>query len=138
MYCSKALLILLASCAWAADFSGSAALEYTRKAVAFGQRPPGSPANKRLQAYIETELQRLNCQTSFDAFSGQTPAGSVAMRKQTSANEVSWMLKRDATDCNSETGRVRTAPGSGEVAIGRSGGIVLKAGMARARSAPRI
>jgi glutaminyl-peptide cyclotransferase len=80
MYCTKALLILLASCAWAADFSGSAALEYTRKAVAFGQRPPGSPANKRLQAYIETELQRLNCQTSFDAFAGQTPAGSVAMR----------------------------------------------------------
>jgi Zn-dependent M28 family amino/carboxypeptidase len=80
MYCSKALLILLASCAWAADFSGSAALEYTRKAVAFGQRPPGSPANKRLQAYIETQLQSLNCQTSFDAFAGQTPAGSVAMR----------------------------------------------------------
>jgi glutaminyl-peptide cyclotransferase len=80
MYCSKALLILLASCAWAADFSGSAALEYTRKAVAFGQRPPGSAANKRLQAYIETQLKSLNCQTSFDAFAGQTPAGSVAMR----------------------------------------------------------
>ncbi len=80
MYSTKALLILLTSAAWAADFSGSAALEFTRKAVAFGQRPPGSAANKRLQAYIETELQRLNCQTSFDAFSAQTPAGSVAMR----------------------------------------------------------
>jgi glutaminyl-peptide cyclotransferase len=80
MYCSKALLILLASCAWAADFSGSAALEYTRKAVAFGQRPPGSAANQKLQAYIESQLKPLHCQTSFDAFAGQTPAGSVAMR----------------------------------------------------------
>jgi glutaminyl-peptide cyclotransferase len=80
MHCSKALLILLASCAWAADFSGTAALEYTRKAVGFGQRPPGSAANKRLQAYIETQLQSLNCQISFDAFAGQTPTGPVAMR----------------------------------------------------------
>ena len=80
MHGTKALLILLASAAWAADFSGSAALEFTRKAVAFGQRPPGSAANKRLQAYIETELQRLRCQTSFDAFSGSTPSGPVTMR----------------------------------------------------------
>jgi glutaminyl-peptide cyclotransferase len=80
MYCTKAFLILTACTAFAADFSGTSALEFTRKAVAFGQRPPGSAANKRLQAYIETELQRLNCQTSFDAFSGQTPSGSVAMR----------------------------------------------------------
>jgi glutaminyl-peptide cyclotransferase len=80
MYCSKTLLILLASCAWAADFSGSAALEYTRKAVAFGQRPPGSAANQKLQAYIESQLKPLHCQTSFDAFAGQTPTGPVAMR----------------------------------------------------------
>src|SRR5260370_2156629 len=80
MYSTKALLILLTSAAWAADFSGSAALEFTRKAVAFGQRPPGSAANKRLQAYIETELQRLNAQTSFDAFPAQTPAAAVPIR----------------------------------------------------------
>ena len=80
MYRPKALLILLACTAAAADFSGSAALEFTRKAVAFGQRPPGSAANKRLQAYIETQLQNLNCQTSFDGFAAQTPAGSIAMR----------------------------------------------------------
>lgn len=80
MHCSKALLIFLSSAALAADFSGSAALEFTRQAVAFGQRPPGSAANKRLQAYIETRLASLKCQTSFDAFTGQTPAGPVAMR----------------------------------------------------------
>ena len=85
MYCTKALLILLASVlpgptAWAADFSGSSALEFTRKAVAFGQRPPGSAANQKLQAYIESQLKPLHCQTSFDAFTAQTPAGAVAMR----------------------------------------------------------
>jgi glutaminyl-peptide cyclotransferase len=80
MHCTKALLILLASTCWAADFSGSSALEFTRKAVSFGPRPPGSTANQKLQAYIESQLKTLHCQTSFDAFTAQTPAGSVAMR----------------------------------------------------------
>jgi glutaminyl-peptide cyclotransferase len=80
MHCSKALLILLASASWAADFSGSSALEFARKAVSFGQRPAGSAENKRLQAYIETQLASLHCQTAFDAFIAQTPVGPVAMR----------------------------------------------------------
>jgi glutaminyl-peptide cyclotransferase len=80
MYCTKALLILFACTAWAADFSGLSALEFTRKAVAFGQRPPGSVANQKLQAYIESQLKPLHCQTSFDAFTAQTPAGAVSMR----------------------------------------------------------
>ncbi|HEX4594150.1 MAG TPA: M28 family peptidase, partial [Bryobacteraceae bacterium] len=49
-------------------------------AVAFGQRPPGSAANQKLQAYIESQLKALHCETSFDAFTAKTPAGSVAMR----------------------------------------------------------
>lgn len=80
MHCRKALLILLASTCFAADFSGSSALEFTRKAVSFGQRPAGSAANKRLQAYLESQLHLLKCQTSFDAFTAQTPVGPVAMR----------------------------------------------------------
>jgi len=80
MHCSEALLILLAPICWAADFSGSSALEFTRKAVSFGQRPPGSAANQRLQAYIESQLKALHCQTSFDAFTAHTPSGTVAMR----------------------------------------------------------
>ena len=64
----------------AADFSGAAALEYTRKAVAFGQRPPGSLPNQKLQAYIEAQLKPLHCQISFDAFTAQTPVGFVSMR----------------------------------------------------------
>jgi glutaminyl-peptide cyclotransferase len=80
MHCTKALLILAASAAWAADFSGARALEYTRQAVAFGPRPPGSEANRKLQAYIEAKLKALHCQVSFDAFTAETPVGRVAMR----------------------------------------------------------
>jgi glutaminyl-peptide cyclotransferase len=80
MHCPKAILILLAGCAAAADFSGTAALEFTRKAVAFGQRPAGSPANLKLQAYIESQLRALHCEISFDAFTARTPVGPVSMR----------------------------------------------------------
>lgn len=80
MHGTKALLILAASAAWAADFSGSAALEFTRRAVAFGPRPPGSAANHKLQAYIQAQLKALHCDLAFDAFTAETPAGPVAMR----------------------------------------------------------
>jgi len=80
MHCSKALLILLSSVAWAGDFSGASALEFTRKAVAFGPRPAGSAANQKLQAYIESQLKMLRCQVSFDVFTAQTPIGPVDMR----------------------------------------------------------
>src|SRR5260370_12728358 len=73
-------IFLLASAAWGADFSGKSALEYTRKAVAFGPRLPASPANLKLQAYIQSQLQLLRCQVSFDAFTATTPIGTVAMR----------------------------------------------------------
>ncbi len=75
-----ALAFVASSALAAADFSGASALEYTRKAVAFGPRPPGSAANRKLQAYIESQLKTLRCQLSFDAFTAQTPAGAVPMR----------------------------------------------------------
>jgi glutaminyl-peptide cyclotransferase len=77
---ATALLTLSTASAIAADFSGAAALEFTRKAVAFGPRPPGSAANQKLQAYIESQLKPLHCQISFDAFTAQTPSGPVPMR----------------------------------------------------------
>ena len=80
MHRSKALLILLASAAWAGDFSGTAALQFTAKAVAFGPRPAGSEANRKLQAYIESQLKTLRCQISFDSFTANTPIGPVPMR----------------------------------------------------------
>jgi len=80
MHRAKAFLILAAAAARAADFSGSAALEFTRHATAFGPRPAASDANRKLQSYIEAQLKPLRSQVSFDAFTAQTPVGPVAMR----------------------------------------------------------
>jgi Zn-dependent M28 family amino/carboxypeptidase len=82
MHRAQALLILMASLpALAADFNGAAALEFTRKAVSFGPRPPASQANLKEQAWIKEELHQLaQCQVSDDAFTAQTPLGPTAMR----------------------------------------------------------
>jgi Zn-dependent M28 family amino/carboxypeptidase len=63
-----------------ARFSGASALEFTRHAVAFGPRPPGSAAIKKLQAYIESQLKSDRCQVTADEFTGQTPDGPIAMK----------------------------------------------------------
>jgi Zn-dependent M28 family amino/carboxypeptidase len=80
MHCHKALLILVASAAAAADFSGASALRYTAKAVAFGPRPPGSAANRKLQAYLRSELKMRPCRVIQDAFTTITPTGPIAMK----------------------------------------------------------
>jgi hypothetical protein len=49
------LLAVLSACA--KDFDGKRALEYTRKSVEFGPRPPGSSAIQKLQAYIVAQLK---------------------------------------------------------------------------------
>jgi glutaminyl-peptide cyclotransferase len=80
MFCAKiAVTILLASAAFAADFSGASAFKYTQAAVAFGPRPSGSSANKQLQAYIRTQLHLLKCEVMEDPFVGKTPKGDVPM-----------------------------------------------------------
>ncbi|HXN47195.1 MAG TPA: M28 family peptidase [Bryobacteraceae bacterium] len=61
-------------------FSGTAALEFTRKAVSFGQRPAGSEANRKLQDLIHAELKPLGCEVTDDPFRASTPLGPVAMR----------------------------------------------------------
>jgi glutaminyl-peptide cyclotransferase len=63
-----------------AVFSGAAALEFTRKAVAFGQRPSGSEAIGKLQAYIRAELKTLPCEVTEDVFRASTPLGPIEMR----------------------------------------------------------
>lgn len=73
-------LLLITASASAADFSGDAALEFTRRAVAFGPRPSGSEANRQLQTYILSELKACKCQVTEDAFSARTPRGQVAMK----------------------------------------------------------
>jgi glutaminyl-peptide cyclotransferase len=61
------------------SFSGAAALNFAARAVAFGPRPSGSPANTQLRAYIHTQLLTCRCEVSNDAFTAQTPDGPVAM-----------------------------------------------------------
>lgn len=60
-------------------FSGSAAFNFTAKAVAFGPRPSGSAANGKLRAYIRSQLSACGCEVSSDSFTAQTPDGPVAM-----------------------------------------------------------
>ena len=62
------------------DFNAQHALEYTRKAVGFGPRPPGSPAIKQLQAYIIAEIRSHGATLATDDFTTTTPKGETAMR----------------------------------------------------------
>ncbi len=83
MHCKK--IILIAACVWVAtaaqtrDFSGPHAMEYARKAVAFGPRPPGSAALRGLRAYILAQLRLRGCDVVQDSFTANTPLGPVPM-----------------------------------------------------------
>lgn len=85
----QAILILAGTCLAAVapartnathEFSGARALEATRKVVSFGPRPPGSPAMRKLQVWLETGLKLRGCRLVEDAFTARTPAGPVAMK----------------------------------------------------------
>src|ERR1700722_7602300 len=69
----------LAFAAQAHEFSGAHAMDYARKAVAFGPRPPGSAALRNLRAYIVAQLKMRGCDVTQDSFAGQTPLGPIAM-----------------------------------------------------------
>jgi Zn-dependent M28 family amino/carboxypeptidase len=69
----------LALAAQAHEFSGARAMDYERKIVAFGPRPPGSAALRDLRAYIAAQLKLRGCEVSQDSFTGHTPLGPVAM-----------------------------------------------------------
>ena len=77
----KTIGLILALClaSQAKDFSGARALEYTRKAVAFGPRPPGSPAIQKLRTYILQQLKLRGCEIVPDRFIGKTPMGEKTM-----------------------------------------------------------
>lgn len=80
MHRATALVTLFAASACAADFSGASALEFTRKAVAFGPRPSGSPAIQALQKWIVSELRARKCPVIEDVFTAKTPKGPVVMK----------------------------------------------------------
>lgn len=73
------LALAFAALAGAADFSGTSALEFTKKAVSFGPRPPGSKANVALRAYIRQQIKLRGGEVSEDPFTAQTPNGRVPM-----------------------------------------------------------
>ncbi len=85
-----ALSMAVAVTASAAEVSGTSALEFTRRAVEFGPRPPGSPANLALQNYILAQLRKDGCELADakkpgceiveDAFTAKTPQGMVVMK----------------------------------------------------------
>jgi len=83
MYGQKILLMLAATClalgAQAREFSGARAMEYARKTVSFGPRPPGSAALRNLRAYILAELKLRGCAVVEDSFTAKTPMGPIAM-----------------------------------------------------------
>jgi glutaminyl-peptide cyclotransferase len=74
------LIAIFAVAVSAANFSGALAYEFTKRAVAFGPRPPGSMANRELQDYIRADLKTRGCQISEDAFLAKTPKGDFPMR----------------------------------------------------------
>ena len=65
--------------ATAAKFQGGAALQYTKKATAFGERPSGSKALAEMRAWIVTQIKPLGGEVSMDEFTGHTPTGPIAM-----------------------------------------------------------
>jgi glutaminyl-peptide cyclotransferase len=60
-------------------FDGKQALADTRKAVAFGERPSGSPENVHQRDWILAQLKPLGATVIVDTFNGQTPNGPVPM-----------------------------------------------------------
>ncbi len=82
MYGSKiaGLAVWTAAALAAADFSGASALEFTAKAVAFGPRPAGSEANRKLQTYITTQVHGFGWRVQQDAFIADTPLGPKPMK----------------------------------------------------------
>ena len=63
----------------AADFSGASALEFTRKAVAYGPRPVNSANLARLRAYLTAQLKLSGCELIQDRFKSPTPIGDLPM-----------------------------------------------------------
>ena len=64
---------------YAADFNGERALNDVKRAVAFGPRPAGSEASRRMQSWLIHELKAQGWEVVEDRFTARTPAGDVEM-----------------------------------------------------------
>ena len=59
------------------EFSGEKAFAHVQRLVDFGPRPPGSKAIEKSKDYIEDELRRSGWQVTRQAFSDDTPQGTL-------------------------------------------------------------
>lgn len=59
------------------DINGGQILQYVKEVVAFGARPPGSPAHAKLEQYILSKLNGVEVEQ--DKFTAQTPVGKFPM-----------------------------------------------------------
>ncbi|MGC8882417.1 MAG: M28 family peptidase [Bryobacteraceae bacterium] len=73
------LALALAAPAWA-QFSGKNAYDHTAALVAFGPRPPASPAIRKAQQYIIGHLKDRGWLVMEDDFVARTPAGRMPMK----------------------------------------------------------
>lgn len=81
MHRSKALLILAcAAAAMGADFSGESAMNFARKAVSFGPRPPATQNIRKMQEWLVAQLRAMKLQVGEDSFRGDTPLGDLPMK----------------------------------------------------------
>ncbi len=55
------------------DIDGNHVMQYVKEVVAFGSRPPGSPAHAKLEQYIVSKLNGVEVEQ--DKFTADTPAG---------------------------------------------------------------
>jgi glutaminyl-peptide cyclotransferase len=67
------------SSAGKSGLSGEKAIEHVRAQVAFGPRPPGSPALDKCRAYLRQQLSGHGYQIDDDVFVTQTPYGPITM-----------------------------------------------------------
>ena len=61
-------------------FDAQRAYAHMEKVVGFGPRPSGSPAIKKTQDYIISELKSYGLKVSEENFNGQTPKGAIPMK----------------------------------------------------------
>ncbi len=60
-------------------FSGQPSFDDTRAVVAFGPRPPASPAHKKTVDYILRRLKSTSARVQLDSFTAATPRGPMPM-----------------------------------------------------------
>ncbi|MBA3387356.1 MAG: M28 family peptidase [Chthoniobacterales bacterium] len=60
------------------EFSGENAWRHVQALVDFGPRPPASPAIKQSRAYITQQLESFGWRVTRQAFTNDTPHGSIA------------------------------------------------------------